>query len=126
MLLPAENDENRDVFRKIINYAQGSILFILLIVIYIWQNITVADLEYNLKRMEDHVIQLQKEQNKLETEITFLNSPERIGQIAEKELNLVLIKPEEIIWIETTKEDSISIEKMVKGPLETKSRIKEN
>ncbi len=122
MLLSNEISENRDVFKTFIKYGLWCLLFIVLIVIYIWQNIIVADMEYNLKKMETHLMNLQKEHNKLETEITFLGSPERIGMIAEKELKLELVKQEDIIWIEDKKQQT----KVVQRNFEIKNNFKEN
>lgn len=100
MLLPDEIRENRDVFRTFFAFAQWAFLFILLLFLYISQSISVSDSLYNLKRMEREIAELEKENVKLETEISFLSSPERIGRIAEKELKLGLVKQEDIIWID--------------------------
>lgn len=100
MLLPDEIRENRDVFRTFLTFAQWAFLFILLLFLYISQSISVSDSLYSLKRMEEEIAELQKENVKLETEISFLSAPERIGRIAEKELKLGLVKQEDIIWID--------------------------
>ncbi|MDD5066581.1 MAG: hypothetical protein PHF84_05995 [bacterium] len=102
MLLPDEIRENRNVFRAFLNYSLWAFLFILLLFLYISQSISVSDSKYHLKRMEMELSELQKEKIKLETEISFLSSPERIGGIAEKELKLNLVRQEDIIWIDDT------------------------
>ncbi|MBU1077670.1 MAG: cell division protein FtsL [Spirochaetes bacterium] len=100
MLLKEEEKENKDVFKVFIQFTLWTFLFIALIFIYIWQSIATSDLEYKLNRMDKRIKVLSKEQQKLETEISFLSSPERIGEIAEKQLKLVPVRQEDIIWID--------------------------
>ena len=100
MLLPDEVKENRNVFKVFCNYALWSFLFIFLIFIYIWQSIIVSDLEYNIKNMEKKIILLSKDNKKMETEVSFLSSAERIKGIAENKLKLIPVNQEDIIWID--------------------------
>jgi len=99
MLLPDEVQENRNVFKVFINYTLWTFLFVFLIFIYIWQSIIVSDMEYRIKSMEKEVISLSKENQKMETEISFLSSAERIRKMAER-MKLVPVKQEDIIWID--------------------------
>jgi len=100
MLLKEEEKENKDVFKVFIQFTLWTFLFIALVFIYIWQSIAISDLEYKLKRMDKKISVLSKEKQKLETEISFLSSPDRIGKIAENKLKLVPVRQEDIIWID--------------------------
>ncbi len=100
MLLLEENKENRDVFKVFLRFTLWTFLFISLIFVYIWQSIAISDLEYKLKKMDRQIKILTKERKEIETEISFLSSPERVGELAEKRLKLVPVKQEDIIWID--------------------------
>lgn len=100
MLLPDEVKENKNVFNVFIKYTLWSFLVVFLLFIYIWQSIIVSDFEYNIKKMENRIAQLSKERQKMETEISFLSAPERLGKIAEENLKLVHVQQEDIIWID--------------------------
>lgn len=103
MLLPGEVRENSQVWKVFIKYALWSFLFILLIFVFVWQNIVVADLEYKIIKTKSNLSALQKENQKLEIEVSFLSSPERIGSIAEKELKLIPVNGQDIVWINCNK-----------------------
>ena len=99
MLLPEEVKENKNVFKVFINYTLWTFLIIFLLFVYIWQSIIVSDREDKIRKMEKQIIQFSKEKQKMETEISFLSSPQRIGKIAETEMKLVQLDQEDIIWI---------------------------
>ncbi len=91
--------ENKDVYRIFFRYLLWTLLFLCLTFMYMWQNIKVADLEYKARKLEKEMIILKRQKKKLETEISFLSSPERIGEIAVKRLGLVPVQERDIIWI---------------------------
>ncbi len=105
MLLPDEVKENRSVFKVFFNYTLWTFLFVFLIFIYVWQSIVVSDMEYEIKNMERKIIELSKEKKKMETEVSFLSSAERIKEIAEKKLELVPVSQEDITWIDCNYDD---------------------
>lgn len=100
MLLEEEVKENRDVFKVFLQFTLWTFIFILLVFVYIWQNIIISDFEYKIKTMEKQIKVLSKEKQEMETEISFLGSPRRIGEIAEKKLKLIPVHQEDIIWID--------------------------
>lgn len=96
--------DNKDVYKIFLKYLLWTFCFLLLIFIYSWQNIKVADMEYRLKKLEDKLYNLKMENKKLETEVSFLSSPERIGKLAVDKLGLVPVNGNNIIWIANFKE----------------------
>lgn len=100
MLLPDEVKENERVFKLFVKFTLWTFIFIILIFVFIWQSIITAEFEYKIQQAEKRLTVFQKENTQLETEISFLSSPERIGKIAETELGLVPVDHEKIIWID--------------------------
>ncbi len=99
MLFSQDFKDNKDVYRVFFRYLLWTFLFLSLIFMYIWQNIQVAGLEYKARKLEKELYVLKMKNKKLETEVSFLSSPERIGEIAVKKLGLVPVRDEDIIWI---------------------------
>ncbi|MBN1897911.1 MAG: hypothetical protein JW827_03970 [Spirochaetes bacterium] len=90
--------DNRDVYRVFFKYLLWTVLFLCLILMIMWQNIHVADLEYKVRKLEKEMLTVSQENKKLQTEFSFLSSPERIGNISKK-MGLVPVREEDIIWI---------------------------
>lgn len=104
MAFEPEFKDNKDVYRIFFKYLIWVLYFFVILFLYSWQNIEVADLEYKIKKLEENLKYLKMENKKLDTEVTYLMSPERIEKIATGELKLVPLKEEDIIWI-TAKEE---------------------
>jgi len=104
MLFKEHDKENSDVYRTFFSYLVWTLLFVGLILVYMWQNINVADLEYKYRKLNEQVRILEKEHKELETEVTYLSTPERIGKIATERLGLVPINEDDIIWIASEKD----------------------
>ncbi len=100
MLLPDEVKENKSVLKIFFNYTLWTFLVIFLLLVYIWQSIIVSDYENRIRKMDKKIVLLSKENRTMETEISFLSSPERIGKIAEKDMKLVQLDQKDIIWID--------------------------
>jgi len=100
MEVEPEFKDNKDVYRIFFIYLIWALYFFILIFIYSWQNIEVADLEYKIRKMENNLKILKMENKKLETEVSYLQSPQRIVKLAKERLKFVPINDDDIIWIE--------------------------
>lgn len=100
MLLEKEFKENQVVLRLFLRYMIWIIVTGTLIFIYVYQSISIAEMEFKINKLENRATKLITRKKKLETEVSFLASPKRIGRIAVQKLKLISIKNEDIIWIE--------------------------
>ena len=81
------------------------VVFCIIIVIsiptfYIWHQMESVRIGYEIGELEEKVLNLRKEVEKLETKKSTLLSLERVEKIAKEELNLVEPKEEQLVYDE--------------------------
>lgn len=74
----------------------------LILTFYIWHQAESIHLGYSIGDLEECVLNLEREVEKLEAEKSRLLSLERVEAIARRELNLVFPESEQMIFVETS------------------------
>ncbi len=76
------------------------IIVISILTFYIWHQMESVRIGYKIGELEEKVLNLRKEVEKLETKKSTLLSLERVEKIAKEELNLVEPKEEQLVYDE--------------------------
>ncbi len=76
------------------------IIVISILTFYIWHQTESVRIGYEIGELEEKVLNLRKEVEKLETKKSTLLSLERVEKIAKEELNLVEPKEEQLVYDE--------------------------
>ena len=76
------------------------IIVISILTFYIWHQIESVRIGYKIGELEEKVLNLRKEVEKLETKKSTLLSLERVEKIAKEKLNLVEPKEEQLVYDE--------------------------
>ncbi len=76
------------------------IIVISILTFYIWHQMESVRIGYEIGDLEEKVLNLRKEVEKLETKKSTLLSLERVEKIAKEELNLVEPKEEQLVYDE--------------------------
>lgn len=76
------------------------IIVISILTFYIWHQMESVRIGYEIGELEEKVLNLRKEVEKLETKKSTLLSLERVEKIAKEELNLVEPKEEQLVYDE--------------------------
>jgi cell division protein FtsL len=79
---------------------------VLILTFYIWHQAESIHLGYSIGDLEKKVMDLEQEVEKLEAEKSRLLSLERVESIARTHLNLILPEKDQMIFAETTDNDS--------------------
>ena len=74
------------------------IIVISILTFYIWHQMESVRIGYKIGELEETVLNLRKEVEKLETKKSTLLSLERVEKIAKEELNLVEPKEEQLVY----------------------------
>lgn len=74
------------------------IIVISILTFYIWHQTESVRIGYEIGELEEKVLNLRKEVEKLETKKSTLLSLERVEKIAKEELNLVEPKEEQLVY----------------------------
>ena len=76
------------------------IIVISILTFYIWHQMESVRIGYEIGELEEKVLNLRKEVEKLETKKSTLLSLERVEKIAKEELNLVEPKEDQLVYDE--------------------------
>lgn len=86
--------------KAIILVVSCTIIVIFILTFYIWHQMESIRIGYEIGKLEEKVLSLRKEVEKLETKKSSLLSLERVEKIAKEELNLVEPKEEQLVYDE--------------------------
>ena len=86
--------------KAIILVVSCTIIVIFILTFYIWHQMESIRIGYEIGELEEKVLSLRKEVEKLETKKSSLLSLERVEKIAKEELNLVEPKEEQLVYDE--------------------------
>lgn len=81
-----------------------SIFALLILSFYVWHQTESVSLGYDMAELEQRVIQLEKEVEKLETVKSSLLTLDRVENIARNKLNLVEPKDRQVVYRDIDKE----------------------
>ncbi len=84
--------------KAIILVVSCTIIVIFILTFYIWHQMESIRIGYEIGELEEKVLSLRKEVEKLETKKSSLLSLERVEKIAKEELNLVEPKEEQLVY----------------------------
>ncbi|MFO7867086.1 MAG: cell division protein FtsL [Candidatus Aminicenantes bacterium] len=90
--------------RAVILGISAALTAMLILTFYIWHQAKSIHLGYSIGSLEEQVLELEREVEKLEAEKSRLLSLERVESIARRELNLVFPEKEQLVFIEKTKD----------------------
>lgn len=99
-----KNSKAARVFRTIF-YIAMAVLIPGLLILNAVQAERYMKIEREVKELEKKQVQLVEENKKLITDISILSSAQRIGNIAENELEMHKAETEEIVRVEMTKKN---------------------
>jgi len=91
---------NKYTKKEIILVVFCIIIVISILTFYIWHQMESVRIGYEIGELEEKVLNLRKEVEKLETKKSTLLSLERVEKIAKEELNLVEPKEEQLVYDE--------------------------
>jgi len=77
-----------------------TIIVIFILTFYIWHQMESIRIGYEIGKLEEKVLTLRREVEKLEAEKSSLLSLDRVEKIAKEELNLVEPKKEQLVYDE--------------------------
>jgi len=86
--------------KEIMLFVSCTIIVIFILTFYIWHQMESIRIGYEIGKLEEKVLTLQREVDELETEKSSLLSLDRVEKIAKEELNLVEPKKEQLVYDE--------------------------
>lgn len=81
-----------------------TIFVVSILTFYVWHQIEAIRMGYEIGKLEEKVLNLRKEVERLETRKSYLLRLERVEKIAKEELMLVKPKKEQLIYDEFSPE----------------------
>lgn len=79
----------------------GSALVIASLVLWVWIKMTQVQTGYEIHRLQQNLIELRYEHNEILVELSSLNSPERLEQIARDDFGLQHPSPTQVIHLDS-------------------------
>jgi cell division protein FtsL len=68
-------------------------------IVHVWSRVQVLRIRYNITTVQNRVTQLAKDVRQMETQISALQSAERLTAFANESLNLQLPRPEQVMVV---------------------------
>lgn len=81
-------------------FVSCTIIVIFILTFYIWHQMESIRIGYEIGKLEEKVLTLRREVDKLQAEKSSLLSLDRVEKIAKEELNLVEPKKEQLVYDE--------------------------
>jgi len=90
------------MFRKAVYFA-GLMLFPSLVCLNVWQSLRYQQLEDELVRMQKQQVDLLEKNKRALAAVAVYSSPSRVGALAEEELDLEKLDPEDVLLLRKVK-----------------------
>jgi cell division protein FtsL len=71
----------------------------LLLLLYVWERVEVVRVGYQIERLKNQKVALQRERDELQVKASRLTSPERIARVAREQLGMTLPQHGQVVLI---------------------------